>query len=97
QQGVFMNIPAVRGMAKNFQTISQVLNGVSKTLGALSKVLKATALIGLVGDSVVIHFIEMMKPQIDQMSQKIGAISRDLNASVEAYERGDSQGATRFY
>lgn len=97
QQGVFMNIPAVRGMAKNFGTISDVLKTVSKTLEAISNALKATAFIGLVGGFAVIQYIELVKPQIDQMSQKCAEMSSDLTASVNAYERGDAQGATRFY
>lgn len=97
QQGVYMEVPAVRGMARNFNNISQVLRGVSKTLEAISNALKATAFIGLVGGYAVIHYIEIIKPQIDQMAQKTAELSSDLTASVNAYERGDQQGATRFY
>jgi hypothetical protein len=97
QQGVFMQVPAVRGMSKNFQTISDVLKAVSKALEAINNTLKATAFIGAVGGAAVICFIEMVKPQIDQLSDKTAEISRDLTAAVNAYERGDAQGATRFY
>lgn len=97
QQGVYMDIPAVRGISKNFSTISDVLKAVSKTLEAIANALKATAFIGLVGGYAVVQFIEVVKPQIDEMVQKTAELSKDLAASVTAYERGDQQGATKFY
>ncbi len=96
-QGVYMEIPAVRGMSKNFSTISDVLKAVSKTLEAISNALKATAFIGLVGGYAVVQFIEVIKPQIDEMAEKTAELSKDLGAAADAYERGDAQGATKFY
>ncbi|MEZ4864325.1 MAG: type VII secretion target [Caldilineaceae bacterium] len=97
QQGVYMEVPAVRGMAKNFQTISDVLKAVSKALEAIANALKATAFIGLVGGYAVIHFIEVIKPQIDEMVEKTAELSKDLSAAADAYERGDALGATKFH
>lgn len=96
-QGVFMDIPAVKGISKNLGTISDVLKGVSKALEAISNALKATAFIGLVGGLAVVQFIEVIKPQIDEMVEKTAELSKDVSASVAAYERGDTQGATKFY
>lgn len=96
-QGVYMDIPAVQGISKNFSTISDVLKAVSKTLEAISNALKATAFIGLVGGYAVVQFIEVIKPQIDEMVQKTAELSKDLSASVTAYQNGDQQGATKFY
>jgi hypothetical protein len=94
---VFMEVPAVRNMSKNFQQISQVLKQVSNTLGVLINILRTTAFIGLVGGAAIAQFMSMIKPHIDKMSQKSAELSKDLSASVDAYERGDQQGATRFY
>jgi uncharacterized protein YukE len=94
---VFMEVPAVKNMSKNFQQISQTLKQVCNTLQVLSNILKTTAFIGMVGGAVVAQFIDMIKPHIDKMSQKCAELSKDLKASAEAYERGDQQGATRFY
>lgn len=96
-QGVYMDIPAVKGISKNFGNISDILKGVSKALEAISNALKATAFIGLVGGYAVVQFIEVIKPQIDEMVEKTAELSKDLAASVSAYERGDAQGATKFY
>ncbi len=94
---VYMNVPAVRQMAKNFQTISEVLTTVNKVLEAMLMILKTTAFVGLVGGAAVAGYIEMIKPYVEQWIQQTQEISKDLSASVDAYERGDAQGATRFY
>jgi hypothetical protein len=94
---VYMDIPAVRDMAKGFGNIGDVLDAVAKVLEGLLMVLKATAFIGLVGGYALIHFIEMVKPHIEEMAEKCQELMGDLNKSVDAYERGDALGATRFY
>ena len=94
---VYMDVPAVRQMAKNFQAISEVLSTVNKVLEAMLMILKTTAFIGLVGGAAVAGYIEMIKPYVENWVQQTEEISRDLNASVDAYERGDELGATRFY
>jgi uncharacterized protein YukE len=97
EQEVYMNIPEVQGISKTFAQISQTLTGVSKALEMLINVLKGTAFIGMVGGLAEAHFLEIMKKQIDQMAQKTEEISKDVAAAVEAYQRGDAQGATKFY
>jgi hypothetical protein len=94
---VYMDIPAVKDIAKNFNTISEVLSNVAKVMDVLINTLKVTAFIGLVGGYAVSQFLEMIKPQIEKMSEKCAELSKDVNASVTAYERGDAEGATRFY
>jgi hypothetical protein len=94
---VYMDVPAVRDMAKTFGTISEILHAVSKALEALSMTLKATAFIGLVGGYALAQFLEMIKPHIEDMAEKCAELNTDLDASVTAYERGDQLGATRFY
>lgn len=94
---VYMNVPAVRDISKNFQNICELLEDVAKVLDMLSNLLKNTAFIGLVGGAVVIQVLEMIKPQIQEMSRKCGELSKDLGDSVDAFERGDEIGATRFH
>ena len=94
---VYMDVPAVRDVAKGFDTIHDVLTGVGKTLDVLSNVLKGAAFMGAVGAAAVARFIDAIKPDIERMAQKCAELNKDLNASVDAFERGDEQGATRFY
>lgn len=94
---VYMDVPAVRQIAKNFGQIGEVLDNVAKVLEALVMILRGTAFIGMVGGLAVAQFIDMIRPQIEQMAEKCKELMKDLNFSVNAYERGDTQGATRFY
>jgi Mg2+ and Co2+ transporter CorA len=94
---VYMDIPAVRDIAKTFGTIGDVLKTVSTVLQALITTLKATAFIGLVGGLAVAQYMESIKPHIDKMAEKCEELSKDVSASVDAYERGDAQGATKFH
>jgi hypothetical protein len=94
---VYMDVPEVRNIAKKFDEISDVLNAVAKVLEGLLMILRSTAFIGLVGGYALMMFIEMVKPHIEEMARKCAELFRDVNASVDAYERGDQQGATRFY
>lgn len=94
---VYMDIPAVRTMAKNIGTVGEVLNTVSKVLEALMLILNTTAFIGMVGGAAVAHYIDMIKPHIDQLAAKCEELMSDLGTAVDAFERGDAQGATKFY
>lgn len=97
QNEVYMNIPEVEDIAKTFATVSDVLKGVATAIGVLINILYSTAFIGLVGGLAQAHFLEIMKRQLDQMADKAEEISQDVSAAVQAYERGDAAGATKFY
>jgi biopolymer transport protein ExbB/TolQ len=97
QQGVYMDTDAVRGMAKSFGTIGDVLQGVNKAMEMLSNTLKATAFGGLVGGLAVAHYIVAIRPQIEDIAEKCEELDKDLAASANAYERGDELGSTRFH
>lgn len=96
-QGVYMDVPAVRGFAKNFGNIGEVLNTVNTALETLSNVLKATAFVGMVGGYAVANYIDQVRPQIEEIAQKCEELNTDLMASADAYERGDALGAARFH
>lgn len=96
-QGVYMDTDAVRGMAKSFGTIGDVLQAVNKAMQTLSNVLKATAFVGLVGGYAVAQYIDSIRPQIEEIAEKCEELNKDLDASVDAYERGDELGSTRFH
>ncbi|MEW5987097.1 MAG: type VII secretion target [Chloroflexota bacterium] len=95
--GIFMDLEAVRGMAKNFGVVGNVLKGVSMALEAAMLVLKTTAFIGLVGGFAVERYIASIKPQIDRLAEMCEELNGDLDKSAAAYENGDQVGSTRFY
>jgi exonuclease VII small subunit len=45
----------------------------------------------------VAHYIDSIRPQIEDIAEKCEELNKDLDASVEAYERGDELGSTRFH
>ena len=94
---VYMSLPDVRGFASKFGQISQVLSTIAKVMEALSNTLKATAFIGNVGGAALAMYLDTIKPQIQNLAQQTQQIGQDLSKSADAYERGDQQGATRFY
>jgi hypothetical protein len=94
---VYMDVPAVRNMAQQFGNIGDTLRTVGRVLEGLANLLNATAFIGLVGGRVIAQFIDMLRPHIERMAEKCAELNTDLSASVDAFERGDQLGATRFY
>lgn len=94
---VFMDIPAVQGIAKTLGAVSDVLKTVCKALEIVATILKATAFFGAVGNLLVVRFIEMIKPYIQQVADKCAELCKDVNDAVAAYERGDAVGAARFH
>jgi hypothetical protein len=96
-QEVYMNVPAVQGIARNFGQMEQVLRAASRSMEVAITTLKTTAFVGLVGGYAVAHFLEQIKPTLDQYAAKCDEMNNDLNASITAYQNGDAQGATRFF
>lgn len=94
---VYMNVPEVRNIAKMFNTFSEVLTSIGDALETLSETLKNTAFIGLVGGTAAILVIDTIRPKVDQLAEQCGEVSRDVDASVTAFENADEKGSTRFY
>lgn len=94
---VFMNVPAVKSIAKTFGTVSDVLKTVARILTIVSNTLKAAAFVGAVGAAGLATFIDRIKPPIEKLGEQCAELSRDVKSAVEAYERGDAAGALRFY
>jgi len=94
---VFMKVPEVRKISKTLSTISETLTTVVKVLEVMITTLKTVAFMGAVGGYAVANFLEQIKPYIKQVAEKTAKLSQDLSFSVDAYERGDEAGATRFH
>jgi hypothetical protein len=94
---VYMDVPAVRGVAKTCQQVGEVLAKANQTMEGLVTLLRTTAFMGLVGGLALAQFMDSIRPYIEQVSQKCLELSSDLNTSIDAYQNGDQQGATRFY
>lgn len=94
---VFMDIPVLRGYVKQFKTFSQILNAVAKTLDGVVAAIRATAFIGNVAAGMA-DFIDMINKRfIKPLAKNCETMSRELGKSIDAFERGDAQGATLFH
>jgi hypothetical protein len=94
---IYMDVDAVRGIARSFGQMEDVLRVASRSMETAIATLKTTAFIGLVGGYAVAHFLDQIKPVVDQYAAKCDEMENDLNASATAYQNGDARGATRFF
>jgi hypothetical protein len=96
EQGVYMDVDAVTGMAERFQQIGDVMKAVSKALEIAIMTLRVTAFVGLVGGAAVERYLSRIKPQVDKLSEKCSELHLDLIGAVVSYRDGDSSGSKRF-
>jgi hypothetical protein len=94
---VYMDTDRVLEMASGFRAMANTLETVDKALEVAMQVLETTAFIGLVGGAVWARFIGLIRPQVKSLAEFCSEIDRDLKFAVEAFIRGDEQGASRFY
>lgn len=93
---VFMDIPLVEKMVKDFQTFGDVLDAVSKALEALSMMLKATAWLSLGATAAAATFVDRIKPNVKKAADKMRELSGDIRDAIKAYRDGDLSGSQRF-
>lgn len=94
---VEMDTDKVQAMADGFEAASEILQGVSAALQGAMDLLKSTAFVGLVGGLAVERYLAFIKPKIDNLAAYCAEIHGDLEAAIQAYMRGDAEGATRFH
>ena len=88
----YMETERVMQMSKAFGTASDILKRVSQVLEIQMRILDTTAFIGNVGGTAVARYLETIKPQIDQLSQKCEEISMDLDRAVKAWVEATDRG-----
>ena len=93
---IYMDPDAVTKIADNFATMGEVLNGVSSALETSMSLLRATALIGMVGGLALERFLAMIKPQVDHMARFCEEVSQDVRTAVKNYVEQDFTNAGRF-
>ncbi len=93
---VYMDIPRVEKMSKDFETFGDVLDAVGKTLEALSIVLKASAWLSLGATAAAAAFVDRIKPNVQRAAQKMHELSGDIQSAIRAYRDGDFSGSRRF-
>lgn len=95
-QEVYMDIPQVQKMAESFKNFGDTLRDVAKKLEAAITVLKLSAFVGLVGGYAVQHFLQIVKPRVEKLAQKMDELSGDLTGAINHYRDGDESGSSHF-
>jgi len=93
---VFMDIPQVQNMAKNFKGFGDVLDGIAKAMEAISATLKATAWLSLGATYAAAQYIDRIQPNVKKAADKMRELSGDLESAIRAYRDGDFSGSRRF-
>lgn len=91
------DVDRIRAIGKRFNEIGGVLNNVAKALEVAINTLNALAFVGAVGGLAVKHYLEVLKPRIEDMAKKCIELDHDLQEAMKAYEIGEEEGAKRFY
>ncbi len=94
---VYMDIPAVRSLSKHFYHCSDTLERAARTLDTLAETLRTSGFVGKAGRRVAVQQLERIGLRIKHIADQCNEMAVDIAASVDAYERGDEQGASRFY
>ncbi|MBA4384311.1 MAG: hypothetical protein C0410_06215 [Anaerolinea sp.] len=95
-QEVYMDIPRVEKLSKDFKTFGEVLDMVAKALEALSLALKSAALFSFGGTAAAAAYIDRIKPNVRNASTKMKELSNDINKAITSYRTGDSSAAGLF-
>jgi len=95
-QEVFMDIPKMEDISKQFNTFGDILDAVAKTLEAVSAVMKATAWLSAGSLAAVAAFIDRILPNIKRAGAKMKELSGDIVSAIKAYRDGDYSGSRRF-
>ncbi len=93
---VYMDIPQVEKMSKDFQTFGDVLDAVNKTLEALSMLMKATAWISFGATTAIATYIDNIRPNVKRAADKMKELANDLMSAIRAYRDGDISGSKHF-
>lgn len=93
---IFMDIPKLQGISKQFGKMGNDLNQISQTLKTAVALIKASAFVGLIGNAVYAEYVDNLQKQIEKFANQCEEMGADLKKSADAYQKGDAAGATRF-
>jgi metal-dependent HD superfamily phosphatase/phosphodiesterase len=93
---VFMNVPAVQGIANQLKQFADILNTIGNVLSGLAKALHATAFFSFGATEAEAQFIDRILPKIKKQKEKMEGLSKDVNEAIKAYQTGDTSGKSRF-
>jgi len=93
---VFMDIPQVQKISKDFTTFGEVLDGVAKALTAIATALKMTAWISFGATEALAQYLDQIQPNFTKAAETMRTLSSDINSAIKAYQDGDLSGSKHF-
>jgi hypothetical protein len=97
EQGVYMDVEAVQGMADSFSTMSDLLLGIERVMHAAMLTLRSTAFVGMVGGAAVERYLGTIQPLVKRLADKFHEMHLDLLSAVVYYRDGEESGRRLFY
>lgn len=94
---IFMDIAAVRKISDQFSEFGDNLQTINRNLELAIVALKAAAFVSGFSTYAYAQYLEQIQPTVERYAELCSEMSGHLSTSVDAYERGDATGATRFY
>jgi hypothetical protein len=93
---VAMDYEVVARMAKIFGTSGEVLKTVGNVLEVAAKILKASAMFGMVGNLALAYYLDNIATKCKTLSATCVEMDGDLQGAIKALRDGDYSGSTRF-
>ncbi len=93
---VYMDVPVVEGMAKQFMGFGDVLDEVGKSIGQLADVMKMTAWLSLGATAAIAAYLHAIEPNFKRAATKMRELSQDITDAVASYKKGDNTGSSHF-
>ena len=95
-QVVQMDYAVVTDVSKGFSAASEMLKVVSKVLGVLVQVLRASAMAGAVWNFALAQYYDTIKEKCENLAKVCEEFAGDLARAVGDHKRGDIKGKSYF-
>jgi hypothetical protein len=95
-QVVQMDYGVITEVSKGFSVAAQMLKTVSKVLGILINILRATAFFSMGTSLALANYLENIQRAIDNLAKVLDEFAGDLSRAVTDHKRGDYKGKTYF-
>jgi len=95
-QVVQMDYGVVTEVSKGFSTAADVLRTVSKVLGILIGILRASAFFSMGTSLALANYLENIQKKIDQLAKICEEFAGDLARAVGDHKKGDIKGRHYF-
>jgi hypothetical protein len=93
---VSMDFEVVEDMSDAFRTSADVLQEMDARLETIANRMKESSCYGLIGDAILQHYIDLLKPRIVEMASTCDELTVDLRGAIASLRDSDSSGSQRF-